>query len=74
MTEAFIFVNCFLTMAGAVEGVAKMTEGVSGAYITTGINDVILKIKVQDHKLKDVIQKVKGIPGVAGMITGIITK
>jgi hypothetical protein len=34
-----------LAMAGAVEGVAKMTEGVSGAYATTGIYDVILKNK-----------------------------
>jgi hypothetical protein len=74
VTEAFIFVNCFLAMAGAVEGVARMTEGVSGAYVTTGIYDVILKIKVPDDNLKDVIQKVKGIPGVAAMITSIITK
>jgi hypothetical protein len=74
VTEAFIFVNCFLAMAGAVEGMARMTEGVSGAYVTTGIYDVILKIKVPDDNLKDVIQKVKGIPGVAAMITSIITK
>jgi len=61
-------------MAGAVEGMARMTEGVSGAYVTTGIYDVILKIKVPDDNLKDVIQKVKGIPGVAAMIISIITK
>jgi DNA-binding Lrp family transcriptional regulator len=74
MTEAFIFVNCFLAMAGAVENMAKITEGVSGAYVTTGIYDLILKIQVQDDKLRDVIQKIKSIPGVASLMTSIILK
>ena len=73
--EAFIFVNCFLSMVGAVEGVVKITEGVSGAYATTGIYDLILKVKVPDEtKLKDMIRHLKRIPGVASLMTSIILK
>jgi hypothetical protein len=61
-------------MAAAVENVAKMTEGVSGAYATTGIYDLVVKIQVHDDKLKEVIRKVKSIPGVASVITSIILK
>ena len=74
MTEAFVFVNCFLSMVGAVEGVAKITEGVSGAYATTGIYDLVLKISAPDEKLRDVILKVKSIPGVASILTSIISR
>lgn len=75
MTEAFIFVNCFLAMAGAVESVAKITEGVSSSYATTGIYDLVLKVKVHDEiKLRDVVNRVKRIPGVASMMTSIVLK
>ena len=75
MTEAFVFVNCFLAMAGAVESIAKITEGVSNSYATTGIYDLVLKVKVSDEsKLKDVINRIKHIPGVASMMTSIVLK
>jgi Lrp/AsnC family transcriptional regulator for asnA, asnC and gidA len=75
MTEAFIFVNCLLTMTGVVEHVAKLTEGVLEAYPTTGIYDLILKVKAADElKLQNVLQKVKSIQGVASAMTSIIYK
>jgi DNA-binding Lrp family transcriptional regulator len=74
MTEAFVFVNCFLAMTNTVESMAKITEGVSGAYVTSGIYDIVLKIKAPDDRLRDVIQRVKRIPGVAAIMTSIVTK
>lgn len=73
MTEAFIFVNCFLSMTGVAEQMAKATEGVINAYSTTGIYDLILKVKAADEvQLKKVLQKVMNIEGVAATMTSIV--
>lgn len=73
MTEAFIFVNCFLAMTGGVENVAKFTQGVLEAYPTTGLYDLILKVKAADEiRLQEVLHKIKNIPGVAATLTSII--
>ena len=73
MTEAFVFVNCLLTMTGIVENIAKLTEGVLEAHPTTGIYDIILKVKAVDEiSLRDVLNRIKGIHGVASTLTSII--
>lgn len=73
MTEAFIFVNCFLSMTGVVEHMAKATEGVINAYPTTGIYDLILKVKAADEaQLRKVLEKVMTIEGVAATMTSIV--
>ena len=66
MTEAFVFVNCFLAMAGAVESVAKITEGVSGSYATTGIYDLVLKVSVTDESYKIVFTRLGDRMRIAG--------
>ncbi len=73
MTEAFVFVNCLLTMTGIVENIAKITEGVLETHPTTGIYDIVLKVKAVDEtSLRDVLDRVKGIQGVASTLTSII--
>jgi DNA-binding Lrp family transcriptional regulator len=48
---------------------------VSSSYATTGIYDLVLKVSVTDEsKLKDVINRIKHIPGVASMMTSIVLK
>jgi DNA-binding Lrp family transcriptional regulator len=75
MAEAFIFVNCLLTMTGVVENMAKVTEGVLEAYPTTGLYDLILKVKAPDViTLRNVLKKIKSIQGVAATVTSIIYK
>ena len=73
MTEAFVFVNCLLTMTGIVENIAKITEGVLETHPTTGIYDLILKVKAVDEiSLRDVLNRIKDIHGVASTLTSII--
>jgi DNA-binding Lrp family transcriptional regulator len=73
MTEAFVFVNCLLTMTGVVENVAKITEGVLEAHPTTGIYDLVLKVKAVDEtSLREVLDRVKSIQGVASTLTSVI--
>ena len=73
MTEAFVFVNCLLSMTGAVEPSARATEGVIDAYPTTGIYDLILRVKTEDEvQLRKLIQKVIKIQGVAATMTTIV--
>jgi DNA-binding Lrp family transcriptional regulator len=73
MTEAYVFVNCLLTMTGVVENVAKITEGVLETHPTTGIYDLILKVKAVDEtSLQGVLSKIKGIQGVASTLTSVI--
>jgi DNA-binding Lrp family transcriptional regulator len=73
MTEAFIFVNCFLAMTGTVENLAKLTQGVLEAYPTTGIYDLIVKVQAPDEtKLRRVLEKIKSIQGVAATLTSIV--
>ncbi len=73
MTEAFVFVNCLLTMTGVVENIAKITEGVLEAHPTTGIYDLVLKVKAVDEtSLREVLDRVKGIQGVASTLTSVI--
>lgn len=73
MTEAYVFVNCLLTMTGVVENVAKITEGVLETHPTTGIYDLILKVKAVDEtSLQNVLSKIKGIQGVASTLTSVI--
>ncbi|HEY7734178.1 MAG TPA: Lrp/AsnC ligand binding domain-containing protein [Nitrososphaera sp.] len=73
MTEAFVFVNCLLTMTGMVENAAKIIEGVLETHPTTGIYDIVLKVKAVDEtSLRDVLDRVKGIQGVASTLTSII--
>lgn len=73
MTEAFIFVNCFLAMVGAVENIARMTQGVLEAYPTTGMYDLVLKVNAPDEmKLRGVLERIKRIQGVAATLTSIV--
>lgn len=73
--EAFVFVNCLLTMTGVVENAARATQGVLAAYPTTGIYDLVLKVTAPDEiKLEDLVKRVKGIQGVAATMTSIIYK
>ena len=71
--EAFVFINCFFAMTEVVQNAARATEGVLGAYPTTGIYDLILKVAAPDEsKLASVIKRVQKIQGVGATLTSII--
>lgn len=75
MTEAFVFVNCLLTMTGVVEHLASITKGVLEAHQTSGVYDLVLKVSAPNEVvLRDTISKIKCIEGVTSTLTSIVGK
>lgn len=72
MTLAFVFVNCGFDQAGSVEKSLKDIQGVLEAHTTTGIYDLILKVRAEDEsKFQELIKKIKNINGVTSTLTSI---
>jgi DNA-binding Lrp family transcriptional regulator len=73
--EAFVFVNCLLATTEFVQNAARATQGVLGAYPTTGIYDLVLKVAAPDEqKLERIIRRVQSIQGVGATLTSIIRR
>ena len=75
MVLSFVLVNCTMDQASFVERKAKEIQGVLEVHTTTGIYDLILKVQAEDEaKFQELINKIKSISGVAGVITSVIYK
>lgn len=75
MPLAFVFVNCVQNQLPELERKVREVSGVVESYSTNGIYDMLLKVKTEnDIALRDVINKVKKIRGIASAITSIAYK
>lgn len=73
MALAFLFIECLKDQAENVKRLARQVHGVSEAHSTaSGGFDVVVKVEFEDeHRLKHVVRAVKGIAGIAAMVTAI---
>jgi DNA-binding Lrp family transcriptional regulator len=75
MPLAFVFINCLPDQLTGVERKVERVVGVVESYSTSGIYDMLLKIKAENEAaLRDIIISVKRITGIASTITSIAYK
>lgn len=75
MTLAFIFVECVRDLASSVEKAAKQVHGVLEAHSVKNdaVFDLVVKVQTTDDKqFKTTISAIKGIAGVAAIVTAIV--
>jgi DNA-binding Lrp family transcriptional regulator len=75
MPLAFVFINCLPDQLTGVERKVERVVGVVESYSTSGIYDMLLKVKAENEAaLRDIIKSVKRITGIASTITSIAYK
>ena len=75
MPLAFVFINCLPDQLTCVERKVERVVGVVESYSTSGIYDMLLKVKAENEAaLRDIIKSVKRITGIASTITSIAYK
>jgi DNA-binding Lrp family transcriptional regulator len=73
VTVAFLFIECIKDQVENVQRLARQVHGVSEAHATSGAGyDLVVKVRTEDEdKLKNVVRTIKGIAGIAAVITSI---
>jgi hypothetical protein len=74
MSKAFILLNCDLDTETPVITELLKIDGVSDAYKTHGVYDIIVKLNSDSEKLKSAIMNIRRISYVRSSLTLLVTE